>query len=122
MYLVHVHADERIRLLEPSPAGLYARWQVEPFPDLGAVELDVAAGAVAAAVRFLGVAGVRGDLRVGSDPVALSYALCALTPGLVPDRQALLEVPGTAERLAGLTRRFRQEASLLRALRTRREP
>lgn len=121
-YLVHVHAEERIRLLAPSTNGPYARWHVEPFPDLGPVELDVAASAVAAAVRFLGVAGVRGDLRVEHDPVALSYTLCALTPGLVPDRQAFLEIPGTAERLAGLTRRFRQEAALLRALRARRGP
>lgn len=121
-YLVHVHAEERIRLLAPSADGPYARWRVEPFPDLGAVEPDVAAAAVAAAVRFLGVAGVRGDLRVESDPVALSYTLCALTPGLVPDRQALLEIAETAERLSGLTRRFRQEAALLRALRARRGP
>ena len=70
------------------PPTVRTRCGRSSLSDLGAVEPDVAAGAVAAAVRFLGVAGVRGDLRVGSDPVALSYALCALTPGLVPDRQA----------------------------------
>lgn len=121
-YLVHVHAQDRIRLLEPTSDGPYARWHIEPFPEHDAVDPDVAAAAIAAAVRFLGVAGVEGDLRVEPDPVALSYTLCTLTPGLVPDRQALLEIPGTAERLAGLTRRFRQEAALLRALRGRRAP
>ncbi|HEU4353996.1 MAG TPA: LON peptidase substrate-binding domain-containing protein [Actinomycetota bacterium] len=123
-YLVHVRAEERIRLREPSADGPYPRWRVEPFPELGLVDPDVSDAAittaVTAAVRFLGVAGVKGDLEVGHDPVAMSYMLCALTPGLVPDRQAFLEIPGTAERLAGLTRRFRQEAALLRALRARR--
>jgi hypothetical protein len=76
---------------------------------------------MAAAVRFLGIAGVEGELEIEPDPVAMSYALSALTPGLVPDRQALLEIPGPAERLDRLTSRFRQEAGLLRALRERRE-
>ena len=76
---------------------------------------------MAAAVRFLSIAGVEGELEIEPDPVAMSYVLSALTPGLVPDRQALLEIPGPAERLDRLTSRFRQEAGLLRALRERRE-
>lgn len=121
-YLVHVHAEERVRLLESLGDLPYARWRVEPFPELGPVDPASAAAAVAAAVRFLGVAGVEGELRVEPDPVAMSYELCALTPGLVPERQALLEMPGTVERLEGLRRRFRREAELLRVLRGRREP
>ena len=120
-YEVHVHAEGRIRLLEPMADEPYARWHVEPFPEVGGADPTVTATAMAAAVRFLSIAGVEGELEIEPDPVAMSYVLSALTPGLVPDRQALLEIPGPAERLDRLTSRFRQEAGLLRALRERRE-
>lgn len=121
-YGVHVHAEDRVRLLEPVAEEPYARWLVEPFPEDGDAEPRLIAGAMAAAVRFLGLAGVQGELEIEPDPVAMSYSLAALTPGLVPDRQALLEVAGPAERLERVTGRFRLEAGLLRALRERREP
>ena len=117
---VRVHAEGRIRLLEPVPGGPYARWKVEPFPEEGTASTDATARAIGAVGRFLREAGVSGEVPVDPDPVATSYLLAALTPGLVPDRQELLEIPGPAERLASLTRRFRQEAGLLRALRERR--
>jgi hypothetical protein len=95
---------------------------MEPFPEEGSADPRLVAGAMAAAVRFLGVARIEGELEVDPDPVATSYTLAALTPGLVPDRQAMLEIAGPAERLERLIRSFRQEAGLLRALRERREP
>lgn len=114
---VHVHAEGRVRLLAPVPGGPYARWQVEPFPEEGTASDEVMARAFGAATRFLREAGVSGEIPLDRDPVAMSYLLATLTPGLVPDRQELLEIPGPAERLASLTRRFRQEAGLLQALR-----
>lgn len=121
-YEVHVHAEDRLRLLEPVAEHPYARWRAEPFPEEGPADRRLVAGAMAAAVRFLDVAGVDGELEFEPDPVAASYTLATLTPGLVPDRQALLQIAGPAERLERLTRSFRQEAGLLRALRERRAP
>jgi len=121
-YEVHVHAEDRVRLFEPVTEQPYARWRVEPFPEDGSADASLVSGAMAAAVRFLGIAGIEGELELDPDPVATSYTLAALVPGLVPDRQALLEIPGPAERLERLTRSFRQEAGLLRALRERRAP
>ena len=121
-YEVHVQALDRVRLLEPVADLPYARWRVEPLPEEGSADATLTAGAMAAAFRFLGVAGIQGELEVDPDPVATSYALAALIPGLVPDRQALLEIAGPAERLERLTRSFRQEAALLLALRETRGP
>lgn len=121
-YEVHVQAQERVRLLTPVSDRPYARWRVEPFPEAGSADVQLVAGAMAAAVRFLGIAGIEGELEVDPDPVATSYMLAGLTPGLVPDRQALLEIPGPAERLERLRHSFRQEAGLLQALRERRGP
>ena len=121
-YEVHVQAQDRVRLLEQVADRPYARWRVEPFPEDGSADATLTAGAMAAAVRFLEIAGVEGELEVDPDPAAMSYTLAALTPGLVPDRQTLLEIPGPAERLERLTHLFRQEAGLLRALWERREP
>lgn len=117
---LHVHAEGRIRLLEPLPSGAYVRWLTQPFPEEGDASTEAMATAIGAARRFLREAGVTGELTLDPDPVATSYLLATLTPGLVPDRQLLLEIPGPAERLETLTRRFRQEAGLLRALRGRR--
>ncbi len=119
---VHVHAEERIRLVEALPGGPYPRWRVEPFPEEGTASEAEMARAIGAAERFLRQAGVHGEIPLQRDPVAMSYLLAGLTPGLVPDRQELLEIPGPAERLACLTRGFRQEAGLLQALRERRAP
>jgi hypothetical protein len=120
-YSVQVRALERVRLVDLVSHELYARWRVEPLPEQGSASPDVIAAALAAATRFLAVAGVEGEMHVEPESVELSYALAALTPLLVPDRQALLELPGPAERLAELRRVFTQEAGLLQALRRRRE-
>jgi hypothetical protein len=48
--------------------------------------------------------------------VAASYVLAAAVPGLVHDRQALLEIAGAGERLAAVTATFRRETALVRAL------
>lgn len=117
---IDVVAADRIRLLERVAAHPYARWRAEPFPEDGHAEPDAIAAALAAAVRFLEVAGIEGELEVDRDPVAVSYALAALTPGLVPERQALLELSGPGERLVLLARIFRRETALLQALRERR--
>lgn len=119
---VELTAADRVRLLEPVAAHPYARWRTEPFPEDGSVHAEVAAAAIAAAVRFLDVAGVEGELEIHPDPVTMSYELAALTPGLVPERQALLEVAGPGERLALLARTFRRETALLQALREHRGP
>ena len=50
------------------------------------------------------------------DPVAASWSLAAATPGMLPDRQALLESPGAGERLRAVRDTFRLETSLLRSL------
>jgi hypothetical protein len=119
-YTVQVRAVERVRLLELVASDPYVRWHVEALPEQGAAPPGVAAEALAAATRFLAIAGVEGEIEVEPDGAALSYALAALTPLLVPDRQALLELPGPGERLAALRRVFTQEAGLLQALRRRR--
>lgn len=117
---IEVVASARIRLLEQVAAHPYARWRTEPFPEGGRAEPSAAAAALAAAARFLEVAGVEGELEVDRDPVAMSYALAVLTPGLVPERQVLLELSGPGERLTLLARIFRRETALLQALRERR--
>ena len=121
MYEVRVRATDRVRLLEPVAAHPYARWRVEPYPEVGDAEASVATNAISAAVSFLGAAEIDGEIEVEPDPVRMSYALAALTPVLLPERQALLEIAGPGERLEQLSRVFRQEAGLLRALRARRE-
>jgi Lon protease-like protein len=119
---IDVRALDRLRLLEPVEDRPYARWRVAPFPEEGQADRELVSGAAAAALGFLRAAGLRAEVGVGTDPVAASYALAALTPVLLPERQALLEIAGPGERLDRLSRVFRREASLLRALRQRRAP
>ena len=103
-YEVHVHGEGRIRLLEPVADEPYARWHVEPFPEVGGADPTVTATAMAAGGRFPRPPGKTRLKRLKHFAV-----------------QPLLETPGRAERLDRLTSRFRQEAGLLRALRERRE-
>jgi Lon protease-like protein len=119
-YAIRVRATDRVRLLEVVASTPYARWRVEPYPEDGEADATVGAAAVTAAASFLDVAGIDAELAMDPDATRLSYALAGLTPLLVPERQALLELPGPAERLDRLTRVFRREAGLLRALRQRR--
>lgn len=120
-YETSVRATDRVRLLEPVAARPYPRWRVEPYPEVGDAEPSALAAATAAAASFLRAAEIGGQIEGDLDAVRTSYALAALTPLLLPDRQTILEIGGPAERLDLLTRVFRREAALLRALRARRE-
>jgi Lon protease-like protein len=53
-----------------------------------------------------------------TDPSQLGYQIAARLPLLPADRQSLLEIETTAERLAGLNRMLRREIALLRHTRT----
>ena len=53
---------------------------------------------------------------VPHDPVAASWVLAAATPGIVRERQALLEAPGAGTRLRTIRETFRRETALLRSL------
>ncbi|MBI4260650.1 MAG: LON peptidase substrate-binding domain-containing protein [Actinobacteria bacterium] len=123
-YRVAVRAEERIRLVGTVAAEPYAVWTVERFPE--AVEPRDRTGpaavvALAAWRRFLDAAEVEATGELPTDPTDLSYTLAATLPTLLPDRQALLEVPGPAERLERLAGAYRLEAGLLRALKGQKE-
>ena len=119
-YTLDVVGRERVRLLAPAVSSPYPVWHTEPFPDRDDASRDDVDAATAAWLRFLRDAGATDEFEfVADDPVTASYALAATTPGLVPERQALLEIAGTGERLRTLRERLRMEAGLLRALRGR---
>jgi Lon protease-like protein len=119
-YQLEVVGRERVRLLAPAVEARYPVWRTEPFPDRDDASREEVDAATAAWLGFLRTAGVTDDpVFVADDPVTASYALAATTPGLVPERQALLEIAGTGERLRTLRERLRKEAGLLRALRGR---
>ena len=71
---IEVSASDRIRLVEQVAAHPYARGRTEPFPEISDAEPAAAAAAMAAAVRFLDVAGVEGELAIDSEPIAMSYS------------------------------------------------
>ena len=119
---VEVKAEARVRLLRPLTEDPYPAWEVEPWPEEGEAGEENVPKALSAWKRFLDAAQMEGEGDLPDDPTTLSYALAALLPILVPDHQALLEVPGPAERLSRVGRAFRMEASLLNALKGRREP
>jgi Lon protease-like protein len=62
--------------------------------------------------------GRRSEETLPNDPNQLSYRLAAQLPLTPQDRQSLLEVPTTAERLAHTADLLRREIALLRATRT----
>ena len=106
------------RSIEPVRHEPYPTWMVEPFPDEGGAGTDDVESAVSALTRYLDVTReASNDVpSMPSDPVAASYLLAAATPGLVPQRQALLEIAGAGDRLAEVRAIFRREAALVRAL------
>jgi Lon protease-like protein len=126
----HVRADdgtwgiaaagiERMALVAPVAHEPYAVWTCEPYPDEGGAGTDDVEAARRAFARFLEAAGETTPEAlpvVPHEPVAASWALAAGVPGLVPDRQALLEIPGAGERLRATRDRFVREAGLLRIL------
>lgn len=116
-YGLIVRAVERVRLVRPVAEDPYPRWEVASFPDEATADPGLIAAAGAAAAGFLAVAGFSGEVQVPSDPVEASYALAGLVPGQLPIRQGLLEIPDARGRLERVTRIFRTETGLVRALR-----
>jgi uncharacterized protein len=131
IHLLRVTGRERVALIEAARDEPYPVWQAEPFPDEGGAGTDDVEAAVAEMERFLAASGAAVERRapdstalsaprdaqtVPHDPVAASYVLAASTPGLVPQHQALLEMPGAGERLSEVRATFRREAALVRTL------
>lgn len=108
---------ERVALIEVVREEPFPLWRTEPFPDEGGAGTDDVQVAVDEMRRYLGVTGELAQLSaVPNEPVAASFALAAATPGMVPERQALLEIPGAGDRLRRVGAIFRRETSLVRAL------
>jgi hypothetical protein len=121
-YELEATAVGRVRLIDLLSDHPYPRWSVEPFAEADEGDPALVAMAAEAARKYLSSMGDQPtDLELPDDAVAVSYALARVAPGLVPDRQAYLEMPGTSERLHQVARSLAREASLLEALRRRRE-
>lgn len=115
--LIRVHANERVALIEQTAHSPYPAWAIEPFPDEGGAGTDDLEAALEAAVGYLAAAGETvATPAVPHDPVAASWVLAAATPGIVRERQALLEAPGAGARLRTIRETFRRETALLRSL------
>lgn len=116
-YRLRILGRDRVALIAASRSEPYPAWEVEPFPDEGGAGTDDVEAAFEALLAYLHASGeedVRPSFR--REPVSASFTLAAATPGLLPQRQALLEVPGAGERLRIVRETFRREAALLRAL------
>jgi Lon protease-like protein len=116
-YRLRIVGRDRVALIAASQAEPYPAWEVEPFPDEGGAGTDDVEAAFEALLGYLRASG-EGDARPSfrREPVSASFTLAAATPGLLPQRQALLEVPGAGERLRVVRETFRRETALLRAL------
>ena len=112
-----VRATERVALLTPGEGHPYPSWDTAVYPDEGGAGTDDVETALEALGRYLAATGERGSRPVvPHGPVEASWALAAATPGLLPARQALLEVPGAGDRLRHVRDRFDEETRLVRAL------
>jgi Lon protease-like protein len=112
----------RIKLIERLSDDPYPRWSIELFPEADEGERDLLVRATEKARYYVSCIGSDpGLLEVPEDPVPASYVLARVVPGLVPDRQSYLEVPGTSERLRRVARALSRETRLLEALQRRRE-
>jgi len=117
-YRLQVVGRERVALLAPSRSDPFPRWQVEPFPDEGGAGTDDVEAAFQALLAYLQATGEWDTTpSMRRDPVTASFTLAAATPGLLPQRQALLEAPGAGERLRMVRDTFKRETALTRALR-----
>lgn len=130
-HLLRVMGRDRVTLVAPVSDEPYPVWTVEPYPDEGGAGTDDVEAAIAEMDRYL-VATEAAERRrtpeppdlpeardvtaAPHDPVAASYLLAGATPGLVPNHQALLEIPGAGERLAVVRATFRRETALVRTL------
>ncbi len=115
---LRIGGRDRIALIVPIGDDPYPVWHVEPFPDEGGAGTDDVEAATDALSAYLRVTGEPAGqvASIPHDPVAASYVLAAATPGLVPQRQELLELAGAGERLAAVRAVFRRETALVRAL------
>lgn len=116
-YRLRILGRDRVALIAASRSEPYPAWEVEPFPDEGGAGTDDVEAAFEALLAYLRASGekeARPSFR--REPVSASFTLAAATPGLLPQRQALLEVPGAGERLRIVRETFRRETALLRAL------
>lgn len=112
----------RIRLIERLSDDPYPRWSMEPFPESDDGESELLVRATEKARYYVSCMGSDPALlEVPADRVAASYALARVAPGLVPDRQSYLEVPGTSERLRRVARALARETRLVEALQLRRQ-
>ncbi len=114
--LLAVRGHERVALIEPTSSLPYPRWSVEPYPDEGGAGTDDVESARTALERYLHSAGERPAPTMSHDPVSASFAIAAAVPGLVPERQSLLEIAGAGERLARSAEVLAHEERLIRAL------
>jgi Lon protease-like protein len=115
---LQISGRDRVALVEPVRSEPYPVWRTEPFPDEGGAGTDDVEAATEALAAYLRATGEASGnvLSVPHDPVAGSYVLAAATPGLVPQHQRLLEVPGAGERLHAVRAVFRRETAMVRAL------
>ena len=115
-YALRAVARDRVALVHALADDPYPRWRVEPYPDEGGAGTDDVEAAADALAGYLAATGEPATPILPRDPVTASFVLAAAAPGLVPERQGLLEVPGAGERLRRLRALFRREAALVRAL------
>ncbi|MGZ8583012.1 MAG: LON peptidase substrate-binding domain-containing protein [Actinomycetota bacterium] len=115
---LRIGGRDRVALIAPIGDDPYPVWHVEPFPDEGGAGTDDVEAATGALSAYLRVTGEPAGqvASIPHDPVAASHVLAAATPGLVPQRQELLELAGAGDRLAAVRAVFRRETALVRAL------
>jgi hypothetical protein len=112
-----VRASERLALLGPREGRPYPRWDAAVYPDEGGAGTDDVEAALGALGRYLAATGEAGSPpALPRGPVEASWALASAAPGLLPARQALLEVPGAGERLHRVCDLFDEETRLVLAL------
>jgi uncharacterized protein len=115
-YTVEVEGEDRVALLNPIATEPYPCWEVSPFPDEGGAGTDDVEAAMRALDRFLAATGEEGTASLNREPISASFAIAGAVPGLVPDRQQLLEAPGAGQRLRMTRELLTREANLLRVL------
>jgi Lon protease-like protein len=110
----------RIRVVEWLEDDPYPRAEVEDWDDLvDGVGPDALAPVVATLRRVLALTAELGDPaadathEITADPSLASFQIAALSPIGPMDRQALLRVPGTAERLSRLADLLTEEEVFL---------
>ena len=114
----------RVRVVATDTGAPYLRAEVEPLDTDEGLSPDTAREAARALALFgdyrSAVSALRGDdVMTGAlprDPEMLSYVLASTCSLTVPERQQLLESPGTADRLKLLQRLMRRELRAIAAV------